>query len=173
MSFILTFILIIKFIIESQVNPIVIFTDKNVINVQKINFPAVSVCPGLIYRIKTNITINYNLIKWKLMHRNFGIKNLTIDELKLMQVASLVAGDQFMSASFPNLSIPTYDLVEKLEDFQDIFGQPFYKTSIVPYNFVANWTERYPVFMTRTLWKIGFCYTFNFPSSSRIYNMDV
>lgn len=173
-SFILTLILIIKFIIESQTNSVIIYTDQNVIKVQDINFPAISICPGLIYRIKSNITIDYDSIGWKLnLHGYDGIRNLTLDEQKLFQVANLVADTQFLSRNFPNFSISTDGFVEKMEEFQDVFGEPFYSKSLVPYHFVANWTNRYPVFLTRTLWKTGFCHTFNFPGSDKIFDMSV
>ena len=47
-SFTITGILIYKFIVESQANPFVIYTDQSAISAQNIYFPSVSICPGLL-----------------------------------------------------------------------------------------------------------------------------
>lgn len=171
-SFILTLILIIKFIFESQSNPIVIYTDQNVINVEDINFPAVSVCPGVILKAGRKNTLDYKEIMMRITNETMDIEELTENELKLLQVASLIANDRFMSINFPNLSIPTDDFIEKLGEFEEFFDDPPFKNVLVPYNFGANWTDKYPVFMTQNLWKFGFCHTFNFPNSSEIFRME-
>ncbi|CAG9805270.1 unnamed protein product [Chironomus riparius] len=169
-SFIQTGILIYKFMIENQANPIVIYTDQNAISVQDINFPSVSFCPGILLKTMEK-PFEYHEIKLMLKNQTMNIKNLSLKELKMMQVASLVAKDQYMSTNFQNVSIPTNDFIDILGSFGTFFGEPLYGTIFRPY-FMANWTDKYPVNFTNTLWKTGFCYTFNFPNSSQMFHLN-
>jgi amiloride-sensitive sodium channel len=173
-SFIQTGILIYKFFVENQANPIVIYTDQNAISLQDIDFPSVSFCPGIIFKTMDK-PFEYHEIKKMLENQTMDIENLTLNELKMMQVASLVAQDKFMSTNYPNVSISTDDFVEVLGSFGSFFGPPAYFEGerLLSLSFFAgNWTDRYPANLTYTLWKTGFCYTFNFPNSSQMFEMD-
>lgn len=169
-SFIQTGILIYKFIVENQANPIVFYTDQNAISVQDINFPSVSFCPGILLK-SMNEPFEYHKIKAQLENQTLDIENLTLKELKMMQVASLVADDRFMSSKYQNLTIPTEDFVDILGSFGSFFGDPMYKRFLRFY-FTGNWTDKYPANFTHTLWKTGPCYTFNFPNSTQMFHLN-
>ena len=171
-SFTLTGILIYKFIVESQANPIVIFTDQNAISVQDINFPSLSFCPGIIFETMKN-PFKYREIKGMLENETMELSNLTLSELKMMQIVSLVANDRFMSGNYPNLSITTEDFMEVLNTFGSYIGESV-KSNVLPtyYFFNGNWSNKYPMNLTRTLWRTGFCHTFNFPNSSQMFQRD-
>jgi hypothetical protein len=88
-----------------------------------------------------------------------------------MQIASLVTRDGLMAKL--NISIPTDDLIERLDDFLSPFvyeSQEKFKT--YPLNVKANWTEKHEVNLTRIISKEGFCYTFNIPNPSLLLNLD-
>ncbi|KAL7036626.1 hypothetical protein ACKWTF_008880 [Chironomus riparius] len=171
-SFTLTGILIYKFIIESQANPIVIFTDQNAISVQDINFPSLSFCPGIIFETIKN-PFKYTEIKEMLENQTIELSNLTLDELKMMQIVSLVANDRFMSGNYPNLSITTEDFLDVLNTFGSFIGESV-KSNVLPtyYFFNGNWSNKYPMNLTRTIGPTGFCHTFNFPNSSQMFRME-
>lgn len=88
-SFILTGILIHKLVIESQKNPTIIYTDQSVVNVEELNFPAVSICPGLLTKSRCETIIDYDKMKLDLIDQP-NITRYSLDDLKLLQIASLI-----------------------------------------------------------------------------------
>jgi len=171
-SFTVTGILIYKFLVESQVNPIIIYTDQNAISAQDINFPSLSFCPGIIFE-SMKVPFKYQKIKEMLENQTINLSNLTSDELKMMQVVSLVGNDRFMSENYRNLSITTDDFMDVLNSTGSFVGDPILKYNLLPYFFLkGNWSNKYPMNLTRTLWKTGFCHTFNFPNSSQMFHME-
>lgn len=167
-SFALTGILIYKLISESQKNPVVIYTDQNVISVQDINFPAVSLCFGLPYKLPCHTVLDYDHIKLDLESDSAKIKNLTLDNLKMLQLLSLVARDGFVAEKFPDLKIPTDDLVEIIENFD---GALPYKHKYNP-GYLGNWINDYFVDTVKTLSDSGFCYTFNRADADFVYQKN-
>jgi hypothetical protein len=55
--------LIRELVTKMQKNPIVFYIDDEAIPVSEINFPAVSMCPGLVIRNGEDILIDYNKLK--------------------------------------------------------------------------------------------------------------
>lgn len=92
-----------------------------------------------------------------------------------MQIISVISGDDFLSEL--NISIPTDDLIERLEDFVSFFFIDFSRDgsgSLDHYSrtCLGNWTNYFPVNMTKVLMRTGFCYTFNFPNLEKFYNFE-
>ena len=171
-SFTITGILIYKFLVESQVNPIVIYTDQNAISAQDINFPSLSFCPGIILDSMKK-PFKYLEVKEMLENQTIELSNLTSNELKMMQIVSLVANDRFMSGNYPNLSIMTEDFMDVLNTFGSFVGDPVRNFMETPYFFFrGNWSNKYPMILTRTIWHTGYCHTFNFPNSSQMFHME-
>ncbi|XP_070498708.1 uncharacterized protein [Chironomus tepperi] len=171
--FILTGNLIHKLIRESHKNPTIIYTDQNVINVKNLKFPAISICPGLIYKSNCVTIIDYERIKQQLESHEIKIKDFNMTDLKLLQVTSLVARDEFLSTNYPNLAIPTDDFVEIF----DMFGEALVDHMKSIYDTTGN-VKRFPtpvrnmdgtysldtvVFLRHLVTQFGPCYTFNFP----------
>jgi hypothetical protein len=91
--------------------------------------------------------------------------------LKHLQITSLISNDGFLAQL--NKSIPTYDLVARLDDFVSIFiydTDEMYQT--YPMYIHANWSSYYEVNVTRVLHPKGFCYTFNMPVVQEIFHLD-
>lgn len=171
-SFTLTGILIYKYIVESQLNPIVIYTDQNAISAQDIFFPSVSLCPGLLFKTMDE-PFKYQNVKDMLENQTLNLSRLTLKELKMMQIGSLVANDRFMSRKYPNLSIATEDLLDVLDSFGTFIRHSMKYGKLEPFsNIAGNWSNKYPVHLTRTLSKVGYCFTFNFPNSSQMFHME-
>lgn len=164
-SFALTGILIYKLISESQKNPVVIYTDQNVIPVQDINFPAVTMCFGLIYKTACRTIFDYDEVKLSLENGTKRIENFILNELKMLQVTSLIARDGFVSEKFPDLKVPTDDFM----DILDIFNETLGDNSKVDESFGGHWIKQYFVDARKILTEFGDCYTFNYPDSDRIY----
>jgi hypothetical protein len=91
-----------------------------------------------------------------------------------MQIISLISNDKFLS-NF-NISIPTDNLIDRLNDFILVFFNIFSlynkTTDIYPINMNTNWTSQYEANWTRILHKTGFCYTFNFSNSTQLFNLE-
>jgi hypothetical protein len=154
------------------VNPIVIYTDQNAINAQDINFPSLSFCPGIIFETM-RVPFKYLKIREKLENQTLSLNSLTSYELKMMQVISLVADDRFMSENYPNISISTDNFMDVLNSTGSFVGDPLSKFYEIPYfYFRGNFSNKYAMNLTRTLWKTGFCHTFNFPNSSQMFYME-
>jgi hypothetical protein len=113
-SFVLTGALTRKLIIENQHNPTIIFSDQNIVPVTDIVFPSISLVPGLIPRNRLKIGFDYVAYKDYLENGQATIENSSMDELKRMQIASLIARDGFM-AQF-NVTIPTDDFVKHMRE---------------------------------------------------------
>lgn len=91
--------------------------------------------------------------------------------LKYLQITSLISGDGFMAKM--NRSIPTDDFVQRLEDFVSFWKYDSYKAyQTYPMYIHAKWLSRYEVNLTRVLHPKGFCFTFNFPGSNEIFNLE-
>jgi hypothetical protein len=91
--------------------------------------------------------------------------------LKKLQVTSLIANDGLMASM--NISIPTNDFIKQLEQFPVIWHYERDRDhGPYPYQMYANWTEKYETSFTRILHPKGFCYTFNFPEASQLYDLD-
>lgn len=182
-SFTLTGILIRKLVLESQKNPTVIYTDQNIVKIDDLNFPAVSICPGLIYRTACDKIIDYDLIKLQLENHEQNISDFHFNELKLLQVASLVARDGFLSKNFPSLSIPTDDLMDKFYEFNLTFTKFYYYrefTKIIrpisgppPSNFIGHYANQYAVYLKHFVSENGPCFTFNSPELKKLYHQKV
>lgn len=114
-STVLTGSLIRKLLLENLKNPTIIFTDQDVVYVTDIFFPSVSLTPGLILKTPEKTGIDYVAIKEKLINNEICLENLTLNELKRLQIASLIARDNFMSDNF-NVSIPTDDFIKRMRD---------------------------------------------------------
>ena len=183
-SFILTGLLIHKLLLESQKNPTVIYTDQNAVKIEELNFPAVSICPGLIYKTFCHVVIDYELIKAQLLSHEKNISELSIKDLKLMQVGSLVARDHFLSDNFPSLSIPTNDFMAIYERYNMTFV-PYYMYKyavgettrpylvLPPSNFIGSYENKYTVYLKHFVTERGPCFTFNAPKVTDIYDTNV
>ena len=170
-SFIITGILIYKFIVESQVNPIVIYSDQNAISAYDLYFPSLSLCPGIIFETMKE-PFQYRELKEMLENGTIELENLTLYEQKMMQTVSLIANDQFMLENYQNTSIPTDNFMDLLYSFGTFVGDPIQNDVDPPYfYFRGNWSNKYPMNLTRTLWNTGFCHTFNFPNSSQMFHL--
>lgn len=125
-------------------NPIVIGTDQNEISVTSIYFPAVTICTSLIFSTEFEQLIDYDAITKALNNHEIEIDNLTINELKYMQVIGMVYRDGFLSKY--NVSIPTDDFIERLMDFPEFWRT---ENSIYDSNYPVvedirgNWSSRY------------------------------
>jgi hypothetical protein len=175
-SLVLTGSLIHKLIIENQRNPTIIYTDQNVVHVTDILFPSVSIVPGLILKTPLKTGIDYESAKEEIKSGAVGLGNFSMNALKRLQIASLIARDGFMSNSIGNFSIPTDDFVERMrDDFPNmwLFNDNYEGLNVTIF-FEGNWTERFSVNFTEVLCPTGFCYTFNFPKHTRRFlNLDV
>lgn len=180
-SFTLTGISIYKLVREGQKNPTIIYTDQNVINVKDLKFPAVSICPGLIYKTDCKTVIDYELIKHELESHETLIEDFNMTELKLLQVASLVARDQFLSTNYPNLTVPTDDFIDIFDKFDEGIVHHIYSTrykeeeSIRRYdmplrNMDATYALNTIVFLRHLVTQFGPCYSFNFPEEFYAFN---
>ena len=166
-SFILTGILIHKLVIESQKNPVVIYTDQNPIRVQDLNFPAISMCFGLLYRTFCRTILDYPEVKKILRQDKSKINRLTPRQLKLLQVLTLVSRDRFISDNFPGLKIPTDDFLEILENFNEtLMKKPGYDMSPTWY---GSWNTNFHMDLTKVLSDFGNCFTFNMANIDKIY----
>jgi hypothetical protein len=88
--------------------------------------------------------------------------------LKLMQITSLIARDGFMASL--NISIPTDDFIERLEDFGSIWHYDDDFGFGLPEQMAAGWNDLYSVDFTRVLHPKGFCFTFNIPKFSEVFH---
>jgi hypothetical protein len=55
--------LIREIVVKMQKNPIIFYIDDEAISVTEINFPAVSLCPGLVLKTTNEMLIDYNTMK--------------------------------------------------------------------------------------------------------------
>lgn len=87
-----------------------------------------------------------------------------------MQITSLISNDGFMSSL--NISIPTDDFIERLDDFMNLWESD--KDDEFEYQRLmsANWYDIYKVNLVRVLHRKGFCFTFNSPNVSEVFNFD-
>lgn len=166
-SMTLSCVLIQKLIIESFQNPVIIYTDQNVVDVTEIFFSAVSIIPGLILKTPLKMGIDYVAIKQQLMNHEISLENFTINELKKLQIASLIARDGFMSENF-NISISTDDFIERMrDDFPSFWwlniNEEFTKYGNVVHYIEGTFSREFAPNFTEVLCPTGFCYTFNFP----------
>lgn len=91
-----------------------------------------------------------------------------------MQIISVIYGDERLSNL--NLTIPTDDFVERLNDFFPFFSRGIGSNERVRNNHAkncrANWTMEYEVNLTKVLGPNGFCYTFNLPKLEKLYKLS-
>lgn len=177
-SLILTGILIIKLVQQSQKNPVIIYMDQNTVNVEQTLFPAVTICPGLTYKSLCMTIIDYENLKIQLLSHKKNISNLSVKELKLLQAASLIARDNFLSDNFPSHSIPTNDFMEVLSEFNLTFDTGYhygnvYRKYETVQNFISTYGREYAVFFKEVWSNIGPCYTFNFPSDPQEFYQNM
>jgi hypothetical protein len=59
-SFFLTGLLIFKFVLHAKKNPSVIYVEENQVFVTDINFPAVSICPGIVLERERHVDLDYD-----------------------------------------------------------------------------------------------------------------
>jgi hypothetical protein len=85
-----------------------------------------------------------------------------------MQIASLISNDSFMSGL--NISIPTDDLVDHLNDFVDFWI--YNDGEFYPMEIHAIWSSYYEVNLTQVLHPKGFCFTFNAPKASEVFRLE-
>jgi hypothetical protein len=187
-SFIFTGLLIFQFIAHAVKNPIVIYIEEKTVHISSINFPAITLCPGLVLARDDFTFLDYDNIVNDIKSQRRSLKNFTEKEfgsnlyskfifmifgyrLKHLQITSLISSDAFMSQF--NESIPTDDLVARFDDFVNFFiydSSKMYQT--YPRYIHANWSSYYEVNLTRVLHPKGFCYTFNFPGAREIFQLD-
>lgn len=87
-----------------------------------------------------------------------------------MQITSLISNDGIMSSL--NVSIETDDFVDRLDDFISIWYYDKMFGGDYPVQMSATWNTSYPVNFMRVLHPKGFCYTFNFPEVSEVFNLN-
>lgn len=188
-SFVLSIVLTYKFLRNTEKNPIVIYVVEKHVNVADINFPAITLCPGLILADADDTKLDYDKIVNNLKSRKISLDDLTENEsaksfflheisnffdtnfrLKLMQITSLISNDIFMSSL--NISIPTDDFIERLDDFMNLWESD--KDDEFDYQRLmsASWYGAYKVNLIRVLHRKGFCFTFNSANVSEIFNFD-
>ncbi|KAG5679611.1 hypothetical protein PVAND_009171 [Polypedilum vanderplanki] len=172
-SFILTLISIYKLYIASQKNPIIFYTDQNVVHVQDLNFPSVSICPGIIYRTSIRIVLDYDLIALHISEKTFNIDNLPDEILKMFHVTSLINRDVLFQSQYKKFAFSTTDFMDILHSFELPWFSSFSRIKNTTVNFFdAIWLKNYYAVLTQTLWKGGFCYTFNFPKLEDFFYVD-
>lgn len=154
--------------IENQTNPTVIYTDQKIVYSSEIFFPAMTICPGLVLETPYKIGLEYEKIKTLLKNGQIRIENLSINILKRLQLASLIARDGFMSENYKDLSIPTNDIMFRFDDFP-----PFWQIKTgnkhvgTTEKFSGTWIGSDSILEFRqVLWKTGYCWTFNFPTNA-------
>jgi hypothetical protein len=59
-SFFLTVLMVFKFVSHADKNPIVIYVEEKQARVADINFPAVSICPGLVLARESHVDLDYD-----------------------------------------------------------------------------------------------------------------
>jgi hypothetical protein len=120
---------------------------------------------------------------WRVEHRKFNTNPVNSDHpfkiihlisfecrQKYLQIVRLVSNDNILE-SF-NDSVPTNDLLERLHEFPDPIRRSTYKDVLYPYQPYFTWLKAFPVNFTRVLGKSGFCYTFNFPKPSEMFELE-
>lgn len=170
---VLTSILIHKLVQENQRNPTIIYTDQNVVLSTDIYFPSISLTPGLVLKTLLETGLDYLKIKKEIKNKSIDLGNFSMNELKKMQIASLIARDGFMSQF--NISIPTDDFIERMRhDFPSLWiFQKYYNFSNIPRKLYGNWSEISSMNFTEVLCPTGFCLTFNFPNDiNEIFNTE-
>jgi hypothetical protein len=172
-SFILTGILINKLLQETQNNPIVIYTDQNVVHVENVNFPAVSVCPGVILNTPRRTIMNYEATKRFILNLEVNLTQDEADILRPTQLASLIARDNFAQNHLDMITIPTDDFIEQMNRFEPFFftAHDIIRNRTFSF-FDATWLQTFIASFTQTLWKVGFCYTFNFPDIQDMFHLQ-
>jgi hypothetical protein len=88
----------------------------------------------------------------------------------MMQILSLISNDRFLSNL--NVSIPTDNLIDRLNDFISIFQYNEDPENVHPVNMQASWKRFHETLWTRILHKTGFCYTFNFPNANQVFKLE-
>lgn len=173
-AFILTGVLIHKLIVESQKNPTIIYIDENAVNVEDISFPAVSICYGIAHRDPCTATIDYENLKSDLKSGKLKIEEISDEQLKYLQVLSLISHDEFMSQYYPTLQISTDYFEDNLEQMMISMKAFDYSHSYTIFEWILNgiWISQYQVDTTRTLSDTGFCLTFNLADQNEIYSYN-
>lgn len=148
------------------------YSDSKAVSVTEINFPAVSICLPLRVGDAGLDGFNYTTIYDGITS---GTRNFTELELKYLQIISLLTGAHEDFLFSLNQSIPTDDFLDRLKDFPPawkIFDSSYDdgKKKISDQEF--DWLNKYQVSVTKTLWKTGFCYIFNFPEAENIFNIE-
>jgi hypothetical protein len=76
-SFVLTGLLIFKFVSHAEKNPSVIYVEEKQVRVTDINFPAVSICPGVVLERESYLDLNYDGIIRDLEKGSIRIEDLS------------------------------------------------------------------------------------------------
>lgn len=181
-SSILTGLLIRKLIVDSQNNPIIIYKDQNIERIEEMNFPAITICPGMIYKTRCETHIDYENVKAQLLSHELNITDLDMKELKMMQVLSLVARDGFMADNFESLDIPMDDYIDIFNIFNQTLSDEIatkYMTLTRPlnhsnvHNFQAVFAFRFALLLKYSATQYGPCFTLNLPDPNHIYNTNL
>jgi hypothetical protein len=75
-SFFLTGLLIYQFVSHAEKNPSVIYVEEKHVRVTDINFPAVSICPGVVLERETYLDLDYDGIVRDLEKGSMAFKDL-------------------------------------------------------------------------------------------------
>lgn len=89
--------------------------------------------------------------------------------LEYLQVISLVTKDDFLNKF--NVSISTKNFNNRLSKFLNFQHREYYGGQKNSQD-KGNWTKDYQVNYTEVIGRNGLCYTFNFPSSEKIFNTN-
>jgi hypothetical protein len=79
-SFSLTGLLISKFVSHAEKNPSVIYVVEKQVRVTDINFPAVSICPGIVLEREFFVDLNYDGIIRGLQNGSIKVEDLSDHE---------------------------------------------------------------------------------------------
>lgn len=110
---------------------------------------------------------NYTHLTNALKNGEIQASNLTQNQLKYFQILAITLHDDTLAEL--NVSVPTDDLVERLDDFQKLLQKH------LSWRYVgirANWTEKYEVNLTQTFGPNSLCYTFNFPGAAKFFHLE-
>jgi hypothetical protein len=79
-SFVLTGLLSFKFIAHVRNNPIVFYIEEKQARVSDINFPAITICPGLVLAKSNFVRLDYDQIVDNLRRNRGSLGNLSENE---------------------------------------------------------------------------------------------
>lgn len=156
---------IVKLFTKIHKYPIVLYLSEEPTYVSEIDFPAITFCPE-IYTVVEDL--NYDEIIGSLRNGSISISDLSEKELKFIQVISMVVNDEFVLSM--NVSVDTSDIYTYLDVI-------FRKYNLHPYslrvsNVGGTWLRANSLFLSVSITSFGYCYTFNNPDFSDMFNAD-